>query len=276
MNDQFSVLMSLYEKENPAFLKLCFEGLLNQTMRASEVVLVFDGPITNELEEVVNNFRESLNIKVYKLDINVGLSAALNYGLMNCTEEVVARVDTDDICLPQRFEKQLEVFGTDKSIDICGGFANIIDEAGVVSDSLTVPLTHDDIKKVIWACPMIHPTVMFKKGSIENIGSYSINCPNRQDDYELWIRSMRNGLVFKNIPENLISYRICSGVNKNTFRVGFDRMLIGIKAVYEFDNRFFSYVALLYPMIRALTPYIIQSKLVRLAKYFDPRTSRDL
>ncbi|ELK0490891.1 glycosyltransferase, partial [Escherichia coli] len=103
----FSVLMSLYIKEKPEYLHECLKSLYEQTKQADEIVLVYDGPITNELDKVVNYWLNSLPIKIIKLSKNVGLGQALNKGLAQCENDYVARMDTDDICHPKRFEIQI-------------------------------------------------------------------------------------------------------------------------------------------------------------------------
>ena len=103
----FSVLLSLYHKEKPQFLRECLESLKNQTLSATEIIMVFDGTISSELEEVVRQFITILPIKIIRLPQNVGLGKALNEGLKYCSYNWVFRMDTDDICLPERFSKQL-------------------------------------------------------------------------------------------------------------------------------------------------------------------------
>ena len=103
----FSVLLSLYIKERPEFLKECLESLKNQTLPATEIVMVYDGAITPELEAVVNEYTTKLPMKIIQLPKNVGMGNAFNEGLKNCSYEWVFRMDTDDICLPHRFEKQV-------------------------------------------------------------------------------------------------------------------------------------------------------------------------
>ncbi len=104
---KFSVLMSLYVKENPLYLRECFESLQQQTLPADEIVLVFDGPVSEGLEAIVQQFEMRLPIKTVKLAQNRGLGKALNEGLLHCSYDWVFRMDTDDICVPTRFEKQV-------------------------------------------------------------------------------------------------------------------------------------------------------------------------
>ena len=118
---KFSVLMSLYIKENPEYLRACFASLVAQTRPADEIVLVFDGAVTPELEAVVDEFESQLPLKLVKLPQNLGLGKALNEGLLHCSYDWVFRMDTDDICVPERFEKQTAFINAHPDTIIFGG-----------------------------------------------------------------------------------------------------------------------------------------------------------
>lgn len=118
---KFSVLMSLYFKEKSKYLTECFESLKNQTVQADEIVVVFDGAITPELEQVMQNFAEILPLNIVRLEQNQGLGKALNHGLTHCRNEWVFRMDTDDICIPERFEKQIAFIEQNPDTIIFGG-----------------------------------------------------------------------------------------------------------------------------------------------------------
>lgn len=211
---KFSVLMSLYDRECPSYLDECLQSLSIQTLLANEVILVLDGPVSNSLLAVVEEWREKLNIKTVQLEQNKGLSFALNEGLMHCNYDYIARFDTDDICFPQRFEKQISFLHDNPSVDICGSYAVDIDDLGNVIALRKVISEPEDIKKYIWTCPVIHPSVIFKKNKVLGAGSYNKDAPHRQDDYELWIRCIEFGVKFSNIKEPLIYYRFPGGSEK--------------------------------------------------------------
>lgn len=108
---KFSVLLSVYKKESPSFLSQCFDSILQQTVLADEVVLVKDGPLPDELENVINKYQEKMSIlKIVNLTENQGLGAALNIGMKYCSFDLIARMDTDDIARVDRFERQLDFF----------------------------------------------------------------------------------------------------------------------------------------------------------------------
>lgn len=119
----FSVLLSIYYKENPRALKQCLDSILSQTRMPDEVVLVEDGDLPLELEKVVEKYKHKItNLKIISLATNVGLGKALNEGLKYCSYDIVARMDTDDIAKPERFEKQLAVFQEHPDIDVVGAW----------------------------------------------------------------------------------------------------------------------------------------------------------
>jgi len=214
MNTKFSVLLSLYDRENPVYLRLALNSVWNQTLKPNEIVIVKDGPLREELEAVLSDFSQIAPVKFVINEQNMGLSFALNKGLAACSNEIVARMDTDDICYSERFEKQLQFLSEHPDIDILGSFATKIDESGNEIELMKVPVNQEDIYRLIWTNPFIHPTVMFRKQQIMAIGSYNVNSGLRMDDYELWFRCAKNKLHFykllkdiRNIWKTLISKR---------------------------------------------------------------------
>jgi len=263
----FSVLISIYKKESPDYLKKCFDSLIDQTLKAAEIVLVFDGEISNELETVVTGYMGRLPIIKISYTINQGLGYALNLGLKKCKFNLVARMDADDICLPERFEKQVAFMQANASVDICGGYAQNIDENGCEQSLRKVPIEKSEITRLIWSCPVVHPSVMFKKSKILAIGNYDAKIPYRQDDYELWIRAVRAGLTIANIDEPLIKYRVYNH-SKNNLNVAYNRFKIGFSAIKEFDDRFKAYLSLFFPIVRLVLP---KKMTIWLKSKYDPR-----
>lgn len=204
---KFSVLMSLYNKENPSYLDQCFQSLYIQTLPASEIVLVFDGPINADLLSTVSLWEKKLPIKVIKLESNVGLSKALNYGLKYCAFDLVARMDTDDICCRNRFEKQIQFMQSHQEVALLGAAIEEFDET--MSKSLGVRFSrseYDDIKKYcVVRNPFNHMSVVFRKRKIIEAGGY-IDHPF-MEDYNLWLRVIARGEQVYNINEVLVFVR---------------------------------------------------------------------
>src|SRR5690606_18998899 len=141
----FSVLMSVYKAERPEYLRLALESLVTQTLQPGELVLVEDGPLPGELHATIDAFRAQLNIRSVRLAQNVGLARALNAGLEHCSHELVARMDSDDISLPDRFEKQVTFMNEHPEIAASSAALDEFDETGTVFSSRVLPLTHEEL-----------------------------------------------------------------------------------------------------------------------------------
>jgi glycosyltransferase involved in cell wall biosynthesis len=170
--------------------------------------LIQDGKLTDELYKVIEKWQEKLGdiFKTIPLEYNLGLGDALNIGLQNCSYEIVARMDTDDIARNDRFEKQLGVFES-SDIDICsswvGEFDN--DENKIVSYR-KLPQNHEEIVNFAKKrCPINHPAVMYKKSAVQKAGGYQKMM--WFEDYYLWVRMIQNGAKFYNIQEPLVNMR---------------------------------------------------------------------
>lgn len=200
--------MSLYAKEHPEYLRQALESVFCQTLKADEIILVLDGPIGKELQSVVDRIAQSHpELKVVPLSVNSGLGTALNEGLKHCSYQLVARMDTDDICLPNRFEKQIEFMNNHPDIDIVSGWLNEFEGSQYNSISIKkVPATHGEISDYLKSRnPLNHPAVMFRKSAVEAAGGYK-HFP-LFEDYYLWIRMYKNGAKFANIQEPVLNFR---------------------------------------------------------------------
>ena len=208
----FSVLLSLYIKEKPEFLEQALRSVFEQSCLPAEVVLVLDGPVTGELQAVVDKFMFQYPkvLKIIPLEQNVGLGLALNEGLKHCSYEYVARMDTDDICKPTRFEKQLAAFEQNPSAAVISSW---IDEfVGSPENIVSIrKLPEKNSELVNYAQtrnPMNHPSVMFKQSAIWAVGGYKHFY--LLEDYYLWARLITGKYELYNIQESLLQFRISS------------------------------------------------------------------
>jgi len=204
----FSVLMSVYAKEQPEYLIEAVESVFNQTVIPDELVLVEDGSLTDELYYALDSLCSKFSqIRRIPLAVNSGLGKALNVGLKHCRYELVARMDSDDIAKPQRFEKQLAVFEKYPQVEVVSSW---IDEFNSTPDNIisTRKLPEYPFEVYKYAkkrCPINHPAVMFNKNSILFAGGYQ---PFPLfEDYFLWVRLLLNGAKFYNIQESLLKFR---------------------------------------------------------------------
>lgn len=207
MLPNYSVLMSLYIKEQPEFLDKALNSIVNQTLTPNEVVVVLDGPITSELEKVIKRYVNEFNyIRTVPLDKNVGLANALNEGLKFCNNNYVFRMDTDDIAVKTRCSKQLQYL-LEKDLDILGSnIKEFTEQVSNVKVSKKMPLTQNEIIKYAkYRNPFNHPSVLFKKDFIIKLGGYK-DFP-LFEDYELWIRAIQAGAKCANLDNDLVLMR---------------------------------------------------------------------
>ena len=206
---KFSVLMSIYHKENPIWFDRAIQSIWDeQTVKPDEIVLVQDGKLADDLYSVIGEWKSKLGdvLKIIPLEQNVGLGDALNEGIKHCSHELIARMDTDDIALPDRFEKQLKVF-ENSDIDICSSWVSEFDnnEKEIVSYR-KIPEKHNDIVSYSkMRSPINHPAVMYKKAVVEKAGGYKKMM--WFEDYYLWSRMILKGAKFYNIQEPLVNMR---------------------------------------------------------------------
>lgn len=206
---KYSVLMSLYRKEKPEYLCLALDSMINQTIRPDEIVLVEDGSLTPELYAVINeyqtNYQELLHIVVNEK--NMGLGLALNVGLKKCRNELVARMDTDDVSKPYRCEKQLKRFEEKPELAIVGAW---VDEFTVSTDQVVstraVPTDSDSIYNFAKRRSAFnHPVVMYRRSAVLKQGGYSDL--RRNQDVDLFGRMLFAGEKAENIGEALLWFR---------------------------------------------------------------------
>lgn len=232
---KFSVLMSIYFKEKSSNFNRAMQSILDeQSIKPSEIVLVEDGKLTDELYSVINLWKKKLgqNLKIVKLKENLGLGDALAIGLKECSFELVARMDSDDISLPKRFEKQLEIFRINKNIDICSSWiSEFEDDEGNIYAYRKLPKSHEDIVKFAkFRSPINHPATMFKKSAVLQAGNYQKML--LIEDYYLWVRMILKNFKFYNIQEVLVNMR--AGKDQLTRRQGLKYAINELKVQYLF------------------------------------------
>lgn len=207
-NIKFSVSMCVYGGDNAKWFETSVESVLSQTLVPNEIVLVVDGPVPDDLNAVILKLEEKDTFKVIRLEKNQGHGIARKTGLDNCTNELVAIMDADDICTRNRFEMQIEAFHNYPDSDIVGGMiTEFIDMPDNVVGKRIVPLEDSEIKEYMQRrCPMNLVTVMFKKSSIEKVGGFiDWYC---EEDYYLWLRMALANMRFRNVDDVLVNVRV--------------------------------------------------------------------
>ncbi|MDT2737240.1 glycosyltransferase [Enterococcus pseudoavium] len=208
-NVDISLLMSVYVKEKPEYFKEALKSVVTQTLPVKEIVLVLDGPITSDLQKVIDDCQTNNPelINLVPLKENVGLGKALAIGVEACKYELIARMDTDDIMLPERIEKQYAEFVNDPELTIVGSnIDEFYDSPQKIVGIRIVPESNEEIRKFSKKRnPFNHMTVMFKKLVILNVGNYQPMMGF--EDYYLWVRLLKAGYKGKNVQESLVYAR---------------------------------------------------------------------
>ncbi|MFQ9309622.1 MAG: glycosyltransferase [Paraclostridium sordellii] len=213
---KYSVLMTVYKNDNPKYFRKSIMSMITQTKTPDEMIIVKDGPISGELQNTINGIDKKFPniIRQVQLEENVGLGLALNEGLKLCRNDLVARMDADDISINTRCELQLKEFEMDNDLDIVGCSVDefIDDEENVISSRI-VPISNEDIHKFAkQRDPFNHPTVMYRKSKVLGCGGYSDLRKNQ--DTDLWIKMLSNGCKAKNLKESLVLFRF----DENTYK----------------------------------------------------------
>lgn len=246
MNELISVILPVYNGEK--YLKEAIESILNQTYTNFEFIIIDDGSKDSSLEIIREYEKEDERIVVVSRE-NKGLIATLNEGMERAKGKYIARMDQDDISLPERFERQIKVM-KNNNIMVCGTYTKVIDEDGKYIKDEIVPTQDDEIVKKLLECtnPLFHPTVMFKKFDNIFYNELAHNC----EDYELWLKYTEIGKI-ENLPEYLLKYRIELSSITNSGRY---------LSFYNISNLFCEYVKM-----KLRNKMITEEKLIFQPKY---------
>ncbi len=210
MMEQYSVLMSVYEKENPEFIKQSIDSMLFQTVLPADFVIVCDGPLTSEIYSLIDSYTEKYPdlFSIIKLKQNVGIGGAANEGIKHCKFDIIAKMDSDDIAVPTRCETQIQIM-SENDVDIIGGWISEFYDSTENSHSIRrVPESHEDIFKYAKRrMPFNNQTVMYKKAAVNKAGGYD---PKRRrcEDYDLYFRMLESGAISYNTQQVLVHYRL--------------------------------------------------------------------
>ena len=250
--------MSVYAGEKSSYLRECLQSIEDQSVSVKEVVLVLDGPVGVELKDCIETYTESLPIRLIELPNNCGLAAALNIGMGYCSEELIMRVDSDDINYPNRFKLQYDFMIQNMEICVSSGQIDefMCDQNEVTSKRL-VPLCHEDLVKFAKRrSPMNHPAVIFRRSKVEEVQGYPDIYP---EDYFLRWKIILSGGQIANLSETLVKMR----TNENFFRRRGLRFFRGeLKLLYFLRQQRilscleFTFLVFVRFVLRAVPPYL--------------------
>lgn len=251
-----SVLMSVYKSEKGAFLDRSLQSVWDdQTRKPEQIVLIEDGAIPEELELIIDGFQLRVNASgvakmvVVKLPVNGGLTKALNAGIKHVTGDLIARMDSDDISAPQRFELQEKFFRENPEIDILGGSMQEFDDEHECLNVRHYPLTHEDAcKYIVKACPLAHPAVMMRRRIFDE-GLHYDERYRMSQDIKLWYDAILAGYRMANLQEIVLFFRQQGDVFRRRSRVkAWNEFKIYMNGIYRMHGLFT--LAYRYPIAR--------------------------
>ena len=273
----YSVLMSVYYKDNPNWLIESIESILSQTVKTNDFVIVKDGKLTEELDKVISEYCKKYSdiFNIVELETNQGLGPALAVGINVCKNEFVARMDSDDICVSERIEKEIDIIKK-YNVDIVGSnIAEFIDTIENVQAYRNLPETDDAIKKFAKRRnPFGHPSVILRKSKVLEAGNFRnyYLC----EDYDMWIRMIEKGAVCYNIQENLVFMRINKDFYKRRGGIKYLKSILKFKSE-QYKNGFYSmkdyFISSTASTITCLSPNFIREIFYK--KILRKRNKRD-
>jgi glycosyltransferase involved in cell wall biosynthesis len=272
MNPPVTVLMSVYN--GLPYLPEALDSILEQTFSDFEFLIIDDASTDGSGRVLAEYAERDSRIKILTNERNQGLGYSLAQGVELAQTIWIARMDADDIAVPNRLELQMSYVKDNPEVDILGGYALNINDDGQIIGERRVPICHEDIYRLLWTNPFIHATVMFRRQAILRVGSYSEKIRKRQD-YELWFRCALGKLKFANLALPLIYYRF----TKNTFKrnnlrqVIIPSLLIGWKGCWMVGASPIAYIGVTKPLLIGLLPPSLRPSVYDWFKVFDPRAA---
>lgn len=240
--ENYSVLMSVYEKEKPEWLKQSIDSMLAQTYLTNDFVIIKDGPLTKDLDKVISEYQERYSdiFHVVALEKNVGLGPALAMGIQTCKNNLIARMDSDDIAVPHRCEMQLKKMKENSEIGIIGSsVGEFIDTIDNIQAYRILPRTNEQIQKFARKRnPFAHPSVMLRKEDVLKAGNYRdyYLC----EDYDMWIRMIQKGVQCYNFKDILVYMRISQDFYRRRGGLKYLRSILAFKKE-QYKNGFYTW-----------------------------------
>lgn len=268
---KFSVLLSVYNGENAENLKEALQSIINQSRKPNQIVIIKDGKLNEQLEQTIKNIYDKYPdiIKTYGYEENKGLGYALQKGITICDYEYVARMDSDDIALEDRFKIQMEYLEKHPDIDVLGGYIQEYDEEMKIKKAIRkVPLSNEEIYKNIGKqSPFNHSTVVLRKQAVIEVGNY----PNQKiEDYLLWIKMCLNKCKMANVPNVLVNFRTSKDMYKRRTGIKY------LKAIKKVEDTLLQYKLInkLQYAKNILTRAILATIPARIKMYIYPKIVR--
>ena len=260
-----SVLQTVYKNDSPLFFDQSLKSIYCQTLRPDKVILIKDGTLTAELESVIEKWKGKLPLEIHGYEENRGLASALNYGIDFADTDLTARMDSDDICLPERFEKQTEAFAGDPGLFILGSAINeFSEERNFLRTRFYEKSITKKSRSLYKGTPLAHPSLMIKT---ELLKKYRYNCSvKNNEDIDLWFRILKDGHEIKNLQEPLLNFRITeASFRRRSIKKGIAEFFVYKKYLHLFNG--FN-IRVFYLYMRLLLRFL-PSFMIRIC-YFSP------
>lgn len=229
----FSVLMSVYMKEKPEYLSQALDSVIHQTLQPDEIVVIEDGPLTDELKDVIRQKKEIYpNFIIYQFEKNVQLGRALAKGVELCQYELIARMDSDDIAVEDRFEIQYNYMQSHPKVAVCGGWIEEFSENGTYQKLKVMPEGMKAIRKYArYRNPLNHVTVMFRKQAVLSANSYR-HFPF-MEDYDLWLRMLNADYQLANLPVVMVKVRVEDAVYNRRGGIAYCKKFLQLRKIQK-------------------------------------------
>lgn len=253
-SDRISVILPVYKNDKPEYVRLSVESILTQTYPLIELNIGVDGPVGNDLVEILKSYDEDDRVEVHWFKDNRGLAVVLNDLLEDSFKkgfQFIARMDADDISMPDRLEKQMASLESNKDIDVVGGAIEEIDEKG---ESRNKVIVYPKSSEECWSFfskrnPHAHPAVLFRKSFFDKAGCLYRPEYRQNQDTMLWLDGLRNSTKHANIPDVVLKFRFTDSLFKKR-RNGWafakkqlkDRLLINKTLGYGLSADIFGYM----------------------------------
>jgi hypothetical protein len=269
--DKIGVLLSVYNGEKVEYFEQAVNSILDQTYQNICIFIGVDGPVRDELNNCLDNYKKKKNIQIYYFNENRGLAAVLNDLLRECLRqkdiEYIARMDSDDISIYDRFEKQLAFLKKNVDVDVVGGIMEDIDaDSKKTGKKVIYPLTHDACRRFHrYRDPLPHAAVMFRRSFFDKVSGYRNEYRQNQDTM-LWFDAFLNGCILSNLNESIYLVRVTPELYKSR-RGGYarakkmlmDRFMMNKALHYDITSYLFAIVYFFY----TLTPVFIKKQLYK-------------
>lgn len=253
-------------------LATAIDSILQQSVADFKFLIIDDGSHDDTPALLSDYQARDKRIRVHRLEQNRGLGYALRLGVELADTEFVARMDGDDVALPQRLARQLDFLQHNPDIDVLGTCAHEIHDDNTVGPVRRVPQDPSEIERLIWTCPVIHPTVMFRRARILEVGNYDAKLRRRQD-YELWFRAVAGGLRFANLEEPLLQYRYdLDTVRRNSMSESWRQARIGWHGCRLVGAPPVAYGGVAMPVLLNAVPVRLRRLVRRATRRYDPRS----